>query len=200
MGVHRITVNMRLDAQLCQNAWHVTTPTDGLSEGQLQDFVDGVVMPQRNNTAAALTYESVEFRRVDISGTSGAIYVPTSWPVGGNAGGAYLPSYCAMLFSGRASGQPKPSKIRKFVPGLLESWTDGSFFGATGDTTRAAIADAWQAYIDGVHDAEIVAVSYKDFATGIVEDNVNGRWNLITTITSHDALAIMGSRRVGRGV
>lgn len=200
MAIYRLTVNMQMENQVVQNAWHVTTPQDLVTDGQLQDFVDGVLEPQRTNTSVHVSYESVEFRRVDISGTAGSLYVPTGWPAIGNQGGAALPSFCAMLISGVASGQSRPNRIRKFVCGIAETHTSESTFSSTGDTIRQALSDAWQTYIDGVHDLEIVAVSYKDFATGIIEDNVGGRWNLITSVTSHDVIAIMGSRKVGRGI
>lgn len=200
MAIHRVTVNMRLEDTVCQNAWHVRTATDALSEGQLQDFVDGVITPQKTNTASGLSYESVEYRRVDIEGTAGSIYVPTGWPDGGGAGGDWVPSFCAFLISGIASGQIRPNKIRKFIPGVLETWTSGSVASSTGDVIRDNIASAWQTYIDGVHDAEIVSASYKNFATGIVEKSVGDRWNLITNVISHDRIALMSTRKLGRGI
>jgi len=200
MGVFRIGVHQTLEGQKVMNVYHLAHSSQtAMSETQLQEFVDGVLDVVVANVSNTQTFEFIEYRRVDISGAGSALYVPTAWPATGAASGAALPSFCAFLISGVAAGQPKPRRFRKFIAGVLETDTSGSSFAASGDTRRTALADAHQDYNDGASDWKIASVSYKDFATGIIHDNVGSRWNLVDNFSSSDHVAIMGTRKIGRG-
>jgi len=200
MGVFRVGVHQLLEGQKVMNVYHLANSSaTSISESQLQAFVDGVLDVVVANVSNTQTFEFLEYRRVDISGAGSALYVPTGWPTVGSATGAALPSFCAFLISGVAAGQPKPRRFRKFIAGVLETDTSGSSFASSGDTRRVAIADAHQDYNDAVPTWQIAAVSYKDFSTGIVHDNVNGRWNIVDNFSSSDHVAIMGTRKIGRG-
>jgi hypothetical protein len=193
---------MSQHGQTCINSWHLRSPDAPDMPTLLQDFVDGVITPQRNDTASAVSFNELQYRRVDISGTSGAVFVPTGWPVLGADTGAELPSFAAVLIKGIASGQPRPSKIRKFLPGILETDSSGSGYAASGITKITAIVDAWQTYIDALPDLHPVAASY-DTTPGVpggIVDNVGGRWNEITDFSGTTNIARMSSRQVGRGI
>jgi len=200
VGVFRVTVNQTLEAQTIMNVYHLANSgIDVFTDVEAQVFAD-MIDDIKPNLSQAVTLNFLEYRRVDISGTSGVLYTPTGWPDTGDASGATLPSFCAMLITGIASGQPKPRRFRKYFGAILEADTTGSLWAASGDTRRAAIAQAHQDYNDGAADFRIAAVSYKDFTTGIIEDNVGDRWNLITDFTSSDVVAHMTSRKIGRGM
>ena len=200
MGVFRVGVHCSLEGQKVMNVYHLAHSSQtSISETQLQEFVDGVLDVVVANLSNTMTFEFLEYRRVDISGAGSALYVPTGWPTVGGASGAALPTFCAYLISGVAAGQPKPRRFRKFLAGILETDTTGSAFASSGDTRRAALADAHQDYNDGASDWKIASVSYKDFSTGIIHDNVGGRWNIVDNFSSSDHVAIMGTRKIGRG-
>lgn len=200
--VWRADVIMSIHGQRAINSWHLRSPDSPDMPTLLQDFVDGVITPQRTDTASSVTFEEIQYRRVDISGTSGAVYVPTGWPIAGADTGADLPSFCAVLIKGVASGQPRPSKIRKFLPGILETDSTASGYAASGITKITAIVTAWQTYIDGAPDLHPVSASYVSDPgpPPVIEDNVDGRWNEITDFSGSTNIARMSSRQVGRGV
>jgi len=200
MPVFRVTVNQSLEAQTILNVYHLAHSSDtSFTDTDAQTFAD-MIDAIKPNLSSAVTLNFLEYRRVDISGTSGVLYTPTGWPDTGDATGATLPSFCAMLITGIASGQSKPRRFRKYFGAILEADTTGSLWAASGDTRRNAIAQEHQDYNDGAADWKIAAVSYKDFGTGIIHDNVGDRWNLITDFASSDVVAHMTSRKVGRGV
>lgn len=199
--VWRVNVVMNMHGSTVLNTWHISTGDAPTMPTVLQGFVDGMITAQRNDTSASVEFNHLDYRRVDISGTSFAIYTPTSWPIAGADSGADLPSFAAWLIKGVAAGQSKPNRIRKFLPGILETDSQGSEAASTGDTKLAALVAAWQTYVDGDPTAAWpVAVSYKDFATGIVHDNVGGRWNQITDFTSSNVIRSIKSRRMGVGI
>jgi len=198
--IYRANVIMSLHGSIVMNTWHLQVPDAPVMPTQLQAFVTGMITPQRTDTAASVLFEYIDYRRVDISGTAGAIYTPTGWPLAGADSGADLPSFAAVLMKGIASGQPRPNRIRKFLPGVLETDSSGSDLASTGITKADAIRDAWQAYIGTGPAAWPVAVSYKDPVTGVMLDNVGGRWNQITDITNSTVIAVMRSRKKGHGI
>jgi len=200
MPVFRVTVNQTLEAQTIMNVYHLAHSSDTtFDDTDAQTFADMLDLI-KTDLSSSVTLNFLEYRRVDISGTSGVLYTPTGWPDTGDATGATLPSFCAMLITGIASGQPKPRRFRKYFGAILEADSTGSLWAASGDTRRAAIAGRHQTYNDGTATWKMAAVSYKDFATGIIEDNVGDRWNLITDFTSSDVVAHMTSRKIGRGM
>jgi hypothetical protein len=187
--------------QQVMNTWHISTADAPTMPTVLQGWVDGMITAQRNDTAASVEFNHLEYRRVDISGTSFAIYTPTSWPLAGADSGADLPSFAAWLIKGVASGQPRPNRIRKFLPGIIETDSSGSVSAGTGDTKLAAIVAAWQSYVDGDPVAAWpLAVSYINPTTGQQEDNVDGRWNQITDFTSSNVIRGLKSRKLGVGM
>lgn len=198
--IYRVNVVMSIHGQVAINSWHLRVPGPGITGAELQDWVDGMITPQRTDAASSVSFNELDYRRVDIGGTSGALYVPTGWPILGADAGADLPSFSALLIKGVASGQPRPNKIRKFLPGILETDSTGSQYAASGTTKAGVIVTAWQTYIDAAADPLPVAASYKNPATGLIEDNVGGRWNLITDISYSTNIAVMRSRKVGHGV
>ena len=144
----------------------------------------------------------LKYRRVDVNGTSSALKVPSAWPIAGADTGAELPSFAALLIKGIASGQPRPNKIRKFLPGILETDSSGSSYAASGTTKAAAIVTAWQTWIDAAPDLHPVSASYVSDPgpPPVYEKNVDSRWNLITDFAYSPQIAVMGSRKVGRGI
>jgi len=137
MGVYRVGIHQQLEGQKVMNVYHLAHSSETvLTEAQLQAFVDDMFQTVIDNAASSMSFEYMEYRRVDISGAGSALYVPTGWPDPGAAGGATLPSFCAYLVSGVASGQPKPRRFRKYFAGVLETDTTGSEFAASGDTRR----------------------------------------------------------------
>ena len=55
-------------------------------------------------------------------------------------------------------------------------------------------------WVNGTGDLQPAAVSYKNPGTGLIEDNVDGRWNLITDFAASPNVAVMRSRKIGHGV
>jgi len=198
--VYRVNVVMSLHGSVVMNTWHLRTPDAPNMPVELATWVTGMITPQRNDTAAALSYNYLEYRRVDISGTATSLFTPSGWPLAGADSGADLPSFAAILIKGIASGQPRPNRIRKFIPGILETDSSSSDLASTGITKADAIRDAWQAYVDGTPDLWPVAASYKNPGTGLIEDNVDGRWNEITDFTNSTVIAVMRSRKKGHGI
>lgn len=198
--VYRVNVMMSIHGQVAINSWHLRAPNSPDMPTLLEAWVTGMITPQRNDAASSVSFNELDYRRVDIGGTSGALFVPTAWPILGADTGADLPSFAALLMKGVASGQPRPNKIRKFLPGILETDSTASAYAASGTTKATAIAAAWQTWIDAGNDLLPVAASYKNPGTGLIEDNVGGRWNLITDVNFSPNIAVMRSRKVGHGV
>jgi len=198
--IYRVDVMHTVHLQTAINSWHLRCPDTGITDTLLQDWVTGMITPQRTNTPNTVTFNELQYRRVDIGGTSGAVFIPTAWPIAGATTGPEMPSFCAMLIKGVASGQPRPNKIRKFLPGILEADTSGSVYASSGTTKIDAITDAWQTWVDAGNDLLPVAASYVP-GTGLPpEDNVDGRWNLITDFSFSPNIAVMRSRKVGHGI
>lgn len=200
MPVYRVAVNYEMESQKMMNVYHLAHSSDTSFTDADAQLVADMFDEIKVNLPNTVTLTTIEYRRVDISGTSGILYTPTGWPDTGDTSGATLPTFCAMLITGIASGQSKPRRFRKYFPSILETDSTGSQWGAAGDTRREAIRQSHEDYQGSAADWLIAAVSYKDFATGIIHDNVGSRWNHITDFASSDTVAHMVTRKVGRGM
>jgi hypothetical protein len=161
----------------------------------LQAFVTGMVEPVVLRTDNNLAYQKMEWRQVDIPGTLGVDFIPAGWPKNGaNGTGDVCPSYVAVLLKGVSSDGVAPGRIRKFFAGVPENYTLTSYIDTPYYANWLTSLATMQAYIDSGPALRPVAVRYS-----LPPNPVVNAWNEIATLTISSVLAIMSSRKVGRG-
>lgn len=184
---------MTLDAQNVMNIYHVNGP-DAVSDANLQEFTDEVLTEQIARTSSAVTFNNLEIRRVDITGTLGRLYTPTGWPDNGALAGSYLPGPMGVLIKGISLDGIKPGRFRKFLPGVSEAHNDGGILNSSGITNWTNVLNAIQAYQDGAFAFKLVAVTYSG-----TPPSVGAAWNELNTFTMSSVLAVTRTRKIGTG-
>lgn len=195
MPVYRINVVHELHGSQCLNSWYAEAAAFP-SDAELQDFVDNMVEGYWDQVSPDLNFLRLDVRRVDIVSALTVPFYPDGWPKagGGTVGAGAVPSFCAVLIKGISADGVPPGRIRKFIPGVTESDVADSILTPAGLTAWESIVDTMQTWIDSDPTLRPVAVKYEG------EPPVVTGWNDIETMGLSEVIAIMSSRKKGRGV
>jgi len=190
MSIYRITVKALHTAGGAQyNIHHYEfpgfVPTTGEAEEACQALADVYEEVLMGQFADQVTFEEIEYRRVDVADLPTAVYVPTGWPRAGGGTGVSLPSQVAAVL--RWVGNTTfPRSARTYLPSFVAGTlaTNGQLTGAVQAVMNTAALAMEQLEITGQPDAQKVAVQYGGAPTAVIASNlvsqrpVEGTWGI----------------------
>lgn len=194
MPRYRVDVVMDLHGSECLNTWHVDDANAPPNAADVQEFVDNMVEPVIARLSDEVQFREVQYRNVDVPGQIGVTFLPTGWPKNGAVVQESTASFNSLLIKGSSLDGVPPGRIRKFIPGVTEQDHESS-------EIRAIALPGWQTVIDGFNTWVAgdptwrpVAVRYSAGPNPVVTAH-----NDISTFSFSPVLAIMSSRKKGRG-
>lgn len=191
--VWRLDVRSTLDAQEIINSYHVRS-VSALTDTEVRTFVTGIVEKFLARQSTAVTFNDVNARRVDITGTAGRIVIPTGWPKTGAVTADCLPGVMGVLIKGTSIDGQKPGHIRKFLAGIAEAETTiGRIASGSVAGWNTAVSNA-QAYLDAATVPIWVCVKYTAGADPVVD-----AFNNVYSLSLSTVLAVQRRRKIGVG-
>jgi len=170
-------------------------PTTGELEEAMQVLADAygeLLQPQHTNS---ITYNSIEYRRVDVGDLPTNEYIPTGWPFSGTASGNMFPPQVSALLVWKA-GTTFPRSTRTYL--FPFATATGSATGTILLTVRTVMENFANAIeeldVTGQPPAQKVAVAYGGTPRAVVASN------LVSATVPDSVFATQRSRRYGVGI